>query len=259
LVCFLIYFFRIFERRSGSLKFSSNIGLSILLGLSLDIILSSFLPSSWSPLLTPGPLYLVMPLFVPYYLYIPLKSGPLGPLSISSKTIAYLVGLQVVLSSPSSMMSGVVSLVVGGAVHCTRLARLMLPSVLADLSDSLLGWLVLSSPPPAASATAPMGATLEIQRTQQAEAVEQQLLRARARQLHVPVGGRQMRLEELWNQNQGGRGVLRQPQAVPVVQPSPVLVQALTDMGFPRQRVEEALVRTNNDLDQATNILLNDF
>ena len=30
-------------------------------------------------------------------------------------------------------------------------------------------------------------------------------------------------------------------------------------MGFPRQRVEQALVRANNGLDQATNILLNDF
>jgi len=30
-------------------------------------------------------------------------------------------------------------------------------------------------------------------------------------------------------------------------------------MGFPRQRVEQALMRTNNDLDQATNVLLNDF
>ena len=30
-------------------------------------------------------------------------------------------------------------------------------------------------------------------------------------------------------------------------------------MGFPRQRVEQALIRTNNDLDQATNVLLNDF
>ena len=36
-------------------------------------------------------------------------------------------------------------------------------------------------------------------------------------------------------------------------------MQTLTDMGFPRQRVEQALVRANNDLDQATNILLNDF
>ena len=37
------------------------------------------------------------------------------------------------------------------------------------------------------------------------------------------------------------------------------VLQTLTDMGFPRQRVEQALVRANNDLDQATNILLNDF
>lgn len=257
LVCFLIYFFRILERRSGSLKFSSNICLSFLIGLSLEFSLSSVLPEPWNPLLNPGPLHLVLPLFVPYCLNVPVKSGPLGPFSISSKTISYLVGLQVALSSPSTMVSSAVSLLVGLAVHCTRLATLTAPAVLGDLSDSLLGWLVMSSPPPAASPTAPMGATLEIQRTQQAEAMEQQLLRARARQFQP--GGRQMRLEEFWNQNQGGRGGQRQPPAAAVIQPSPVMVQALTDMGFPRQRVEQALVRTNNDLDQATNILLNDF
>ena len=65
-----------------------------------------------------------------------------------------------------------------------------------------------------------------------------------------------MRLEELWNQ-QGAQG---QGQGrAPAVQPSPAMIQVLTDMGFPRQRVEQALVRANNDLDQATNILLNDF
>ena len=37
---------------------------------------------------------------------------------------------------------------------------------------------------------------------------------------------------------------------------SPVLVATLTDMGFPRERVEEALRQTNNDVDQATNLLL---
>jgi len=103
-----------------------------------------------------------------------------------------------------------------------------------------------------------MGATLEIQRTQQAEAMEQQLLRARARQFNVPVGGRQMRLDEMWNQAQAGvRG--RGAAAPGPVQPSPVMVQALTDMGFPRQRVEQALTRTNNDMDQATNFLLQDM
>ena len=85
-----------------------------------------------------------------------------------------------------------------------------------------------------------------------------------------------MRLEELWNQAGNQAQPLRQP--APPVQPSPVMIQVrpqtistrnhlfnnstlqtLTDMGFPRQRVEQALVRANNDLDQATNILLNDF
>ena len=185
LVCFLIYFFRIFERRSGSLKFSSNICLSFLLGFSLDLIISPFLPTDWSPLLTPGPLYLVLPFFIPYYLHIPTKSGPLGPISISSKAISYLVWLQVGLSSPSTLVTSLVSLVVGAAVHCSWLGKLLLPAMLGQLSDSLLGWLLSSTPPPAPSSSSPMGATLEIQRTQQAEAMEQQLLRARARQFNV--------------------------------------------------------------------------
>ena len=90
LSCFLIYFFRILERRSGSLKFSSHLAVrsytplslintlnchfslvSWLLGLSLDLVLSPFLPLAWAPLLTPGPLSLVLPLFVPYFSSIP--------------------------------------------------------------------------------------------------------------------------------------------------------------------------------------------
>ena len=242
LVCFLIYFFRIFERRSGSLKFSSNICLSFLLGFSLDLLFSPLLPADWSPLLSPGPLYLVMPLLTPYYLHVPSKSGPLGPISISSKAFAYLVWLQVALTSPSSRLTGLLSLLVGGAVHCTRLSSVILPAVLGQLSDSLLGWLLSSSPPPPPSSTALMGATLEIQRTQQAEAMEQHLLRARARQFNVvsppppletlpslnlqfqPVGGRQMRLEELWNQ-QGNQQAQAMRQPAPPVQPSPVLIQ----------------------------------
>ena len=67
-----------------------------------------------------------------------------------------------------------------------------------------------------------------------------------------------MRLDELWGAQ--GQGV-RQRGGEPVRQPaqtvaSPVLVATLTDMGFPRERVEEALRQTNNDVDQATNLLL---
>lgn len=121
-----------------------------------------------------------------------------------------------------------------------------------------LSFLPASGPP--TPGTGLLGATLEIQRTQQAEALEQQLLRARAR-YNVPVGGRQMRLEELWNQaaGGGGGGRARAAAAAPLqgaAHASPVLVATLTDMGFPRERVEEALRQTNNDVDQATNLLL---
>lgn len=258
LALFLIYFFRIFERRSGSLRFSSNLLLSWLLGLSLDLLVTPVLPTLWSPLLTPGPLSLVLPLFIPFYLRIPLtSSAQFGPVPVSTKSLPYLLGLQLALHSPSTIASTLCSVVVGLIIHCTRLGSITLPSTLGKLLSSTIGCL-LESNPPTSSSSHTMGATLEIQRTQQAEAMEQQLLRARARQFNVPVGGRQMRLDEMWNQAQAGvRG--RGAAAPGPVQPSPVMVQALTDMGFPRQRVEQALTRTNNDMDQATNFLLQDM
>merc|ERR1719318_184400 len=141
-------------------------------------------------------------------------------------------------------------MVVGLIIHCTSMCSITLPATVGKLFSSTIGSLLESNPPPTSSSHT-MGATLEIQRTQQAEAMEQQLLRARARQFNVPVGGRQMRLDEMWNQAQAGvRG--RGAAAPGPVQPSPV-------MGFPRQRVEQALTRTNNDMDQATNFLLQDM
>ena len=44
---------------------------SWLLGLSLDLALSPLLPLAWAPVLTPGPLSLVLPLFVPYFSSVP--------------------------------------------------------------------------------------------------------------------------------------------------------------------------------------------
>lgn len=257
LVCFLIYFFRVLEKRTGSLKFSSNLSTCWLLGISMDVLLHTLLDSndaSWSPFLTPGPLSLILPLFIPYYQHVPLTTGShMGPFSISTKSMTYVLGLQLIASSTSSLISSVLYLCIGASVYCTTLSSVRLPGCLGSISSSLTSWLH-SSPPPAA--VQPMGATLEIQRTQHAEAVEQQLLRARARQFNVMQGGRQMRLDEMWGQARNNRN--NRPAAAPV-QPSPAMVQALMDMGFSRQRVEQALIRSGNNLPEATNILLNDI
>lgn len=253
LALFLLYFFRVFERRYGSLKYSSTLLLSWTIGVSLELVLTPMLGLPFSL----GPLPLIIPLFVPFFLHIPLvSSASFGPVPLSTKSLPYLLGIQLSLSSASSLISSVTSLLAGMVVHCTPLSSWRLPNFFGSICSTLFS--PLHSGPPG---TGPglLGATLEIQRTQQAEAMEQQLLRARAR-FNVPVGGRQMRLDELWGQG-GGQGRVPQAQAmVPEAQvASPVLVATLTDMGFPRDRVEAALRQTNNDLDQATNVLLLDM
>ena len=101
LVCLLVYLFRSLERRSGSLRFCSQLCLGWLLGLALDLVLAPALPGPWSPLLTPGPLALVLPLFVPYYLHIP--TGAKEAVAVSTKSFTYLLGLQVAASSASGL------------------------------------------------------------------------------------------------------------------------------------------------------------
>jgi len=251
---FLLYFFRVLERRTGSLKYSSNLALGWTIGVSLELLLCPF---AGVPL-PPGPLALLIPLFVPFFLHIPLiSSASFGPVPISSKTMIYLLGLQLCLTSTSALLGTATSLLAGLAVFCSPLSSVMFPSWLGSLASILISPLASAPPDPGPGL---LGATIEIQRTQQAEAMEQQLLRARTR-FHVPpgAGGRQMRLDELW----GGQGVRRRGGGEPAAQQqagqpaaSPVLVATLTDMGFPRERVEEALRQTNNDVDQATNLLL---
>lgn len=250
LALFLLYTFRVFERRLGSLRFCTRLALAWGLGVAADLLLCPLL--SLPP--PPGPLPLILPLFVPFYLHIPtLSSSAFGPLPLSSKTLTYVLGLQLSLSSSSSLLSTFTSLCTGLLLQCSPLlSSLSLPPSLGRLASLVFSPLASSAPPPSSTL---LGATLDIQRTQQAEAVEAQVLRARAR-MAVPQGGRQMRLEELWGRaGLGGRQGQHQAAPVPTVA-SPVLVAALTDMGFPRDRVEEVLRQTDNDLDQATNLLL---
>ena len=184
LVCFLFYFFRVLERRTGSLKFSSNIVTSLLVSMTLDLALHTLVDmDTWSPYLTPGPLCLILPLFVPYYNYIPLSSGShMGPFSVSTKSITYLLGLQLIAGSSNTFITSVLYLTIGALVYGSPLSYIRLPKIVGSVCSSLFGW-IQSSPPQASSQ--PMGATLEVQRTQHAEMVEQQLIRARARQFNV--------------------------------------------------------------------------
>jgi len=245
--CVIIYFFRVFERRYGSRKFASNLLLSWVISVSLEIVCERFYGTY-----SFGPFALIIPLFVPWFTQIPVVSASrYGPLSLSSKSINYLLGMQIALTSVGSLVSTACGLVSGILVYLTSLRKVCLPEWVGKIFSATLGKLICTYP---VKDSGLMGATLEIQRSQQAEAIEQQLIRARNR-YNVPVngGGRQLRLDEMW----GGGG--RFGAAPPPVIPSPAHLQTLTDMGFSRERAEQALRQSRNNLDEATNILLHDI
>ncbi|XP_055940054.1 ubiquitin-associated domain-containing protein 2-like [Argiope bruennichi] len=192
--CLLIYYFRIFERRYGSHKFASYLlaacTVSTILELSFVYLLNhldvqiTFLPT--------GPYGLIFPLFANYFMDIPrvAQSYILG-VPVTGKTLTYLVGLQIISSNKESMIAGICSLLAGvicrwNFLHVLDIIKV--PKFIAKCFGACLGWILDSSPP--VENSVPMGATLEIQRQQQLDLMEQQLLLSRARESRGGNSGR---------------------------------------------------------------------
>jgi len=107
-----------------------------------------------------------------------------------------------------------------------------------------------------------MGATVELQRIEQAELLEQQYLYSRAQDFRQMRG--QGYAQQLVDEPGGGIfGLLRRRGRGAeergggyVEEPSPANVQILVDMGFDQSRARDALASSGNNLEAATSILL---
>ncbi|XP_069690519.1 ubiquitin-associated domain-containing protein 2-like isoform X1 [Periplaneta americana] len=277
LVCgaLLIYYFRIFERRYGSHKFASYLlatctiatiletsAILVLQQLEIDLHSGGYLP--------PGPYGLIFPLFVSFFFDVPrvAQTHILG-IPVTGKTLTYLLGLQVCSTSVATAISGLCGIVAGlmYRYNVLYLRRwFLVPRWLAKLSSVSVGWLLRSGAPQEGA----IGATLEIQRAQQLEMLEQQVLLSRARDVRRQQGqGFAETLvgpENYWPNENGTifGGFLRNRRHNAVdpeennVQPSEEQVQTLMEMGFERARVLSALRSANNDIHSATNILLHE-
>jgi membrane associated rhomboid family serine protease len=277
LVCgaLLIYYFRVFERRYGSHKFASYLlatctiatilettAILVLQHLDIDLHSGGYLP--------PGPYGLIFPLFVSFFFDVPrvAQTHILG-IPVTGKTLTYLLGLQVCSTSIATGISGLCGIVAGlmYRYNVLYLRRwFLVPRWMAKLSSMSVGWLLRSGAPQEGA----IGATLEIQRAQQLEMLEQQVLLSRARDVRRQQGqGFAETLvgpENYWpNENGtifGGFLRNRRHNAVDTeesnVQPSEEQVQTLMEMGFERARVLSALRSANNDIHSATNILLHE-
>lgn len=272
LVCgsLLIYYFRIFERRYGSHRFASFLLAATAVATLLEfasicatrhfgVHLSSF-PS--------GPYPLVFSLFINYLLDIPrvTQSYVLG-IPVTGKTLTYLLGLQVISTSKEATLCGFCSLVAGALCRCNVLYVrnwIRVPHWLSRLCDMTLGCLLSSSPPKEGHVQ--MGATLEIQRQQQAELLEMQLLQSRVGN-SAPFGfgltrqnmaqGYSERLVPNLDGPDSWENAVNSGNHAQAVH-SEAQVQTLVDMGFDRQNVVRALRNSNNDVHLATTLLLSE-
>ncbi|KAM9810176.1 ubiquitin-associated domain-containing protein 2 isoform 1-T1 [Syngnathus typhle] len=272
----LIYNFRIFERRFGSRKFASFLLGTWFVSALLDLLLAqafSFLFDYEVEELPAGLLAPVFALFVPFYWSIPKVpiTQVLGLVSITNKTLVYIVGLQLLTSSPVMWVLALNGLISGGLYHSNVLwlqKFLFVPAWLCAVARYLLEPL-FSSSQPTSEAPLGMGATLDIQRQQRMDQLDQELLlaqfnEARANSRHQAQQTGLLPWSRLFPSLRRRREAPPQAQTQPSAPPLPPSdnavaeeqVARLVEMGFSRPDALAALRASNNDINIATNFLL---
>lgn len=281
--CILIYYFLILERRFGSLKYMTFIfkTWSLTLALYLSIMKFNLLEGIVNKLeIAPsglyGPLYAAL---VQYFFDVP-KGESVGPfgLPISRKIFVYIIALQMLLTSPTTLLISTCGLI-SGFVYRLNLFSFQhwhVPKGITDTISSVVAFLFPTSAEESdtVSKRVCMGATAEIHE----DMVFDHMLR-RQQQVHWRGGGGGGG-PSTSGRTQSGQGYsdvinptflnfLQQPPPPqggvepppPVVPPRPSevsdeKVNTLVDMGFSRDDVINALASSNNDVQQATSILL---
>ncbi|XP_069904771.1 ubiquitin-associated domain-containing protein 2 isoform X1 [Oryctolagus cuniculus] len=210
----------------------------------------------------------VFALFVPFYCSIPRVQVAqiLGPLSITNKTLIYILGLQL-FTSGSYIWIVAISGLVSGMCYDSKMLQvhqvLRVPSWMAKFFSRTLEP-IFSSSEPTSEARIGMGATVDIQRQQRMELLDRQLMLsqfAQVRQQRQQQGGMinwnrlfpPLRQRRNINFPDGRRS---EQQASPPLEVSEEQVARLMEMGFSRGDALEALRASNNDLNVATNFLL---
>ncbi|XP_038166037.1 ubiquitin-associated domain-containing protein 2 [Arvicola amphibius] len=268
----LIYNFRIFERRYGSRKFASFLLGSWVLSALFDLVLVEAVQYSFGiPVannLPSGFLAPVFALFVPFYCSIPRVQVAqiLGPLSITNKTLIYILGLQLFASGPYVWIVAISGLI-SGMCYDRKVFQvhqlLRIPGRMARFFSWALEP-IFSSSEPTSEARVGMGATVDIQRQQRMEQLDRQLMLsqfAQVRRQRQQQGGMinwnrlfpPLRQRRNINYQDGPRS---EPRASPPLEVSEEQVARLMEMGFSRGDALEALRASNNDLNVATNFLL---
>ncbi|XP_061954401.1 rhomboid-like protein 20 isoform X1 [Populus nigra] len=217
---YLLYYFRVFERQIGSNKYLVFILFSVIVSLLFEIFAVALLKDPSANLLTSGPYGLIFASFVPFYFDIPVSTRfHMFSNHFSDKSFIYLAGVQLLLSSwKRSILPGICGILAGSLyrLNIFGIRKAKFPEFIASFF-SQLSW---------PSTGSPRGPTTR------------------------NVTGSA--------QSHAGRHVERTYPApmAPSTEPAEDAIATLVSMGFDRSSARQALVQARNDINTATNILL---
>lgn len=214
---YLLYYFRVFERQIGSNKYSVFVSFSILMSSLLQLFGQAFLSDPTLSVLTSGPYGLIFSSFVPFYFDIPVSTRfRVTSLSFSDKSFIYLAGLQLLLSSWKRSLIPGLCGILAGTLY--RLNVLGIRRLkFPEFIASFFSRLSL----PSVGNTAP----------------------APSARNGPSFAARQV------------EGNYRAPMSS-ASEPPEDSIETLVSMGFDRNSARQALVHARNDINAATNILL---
>ncbi|CAI9761184.1 unnamed protein product [Fraxinus pennsylvanica] len=218
---YLLYYFRVFERQIGSNKYSVFILFSVFAALLLEVLALKLLKDPSLTVQTSGPYGLIFSSFIPFYFDIPVSTRfRVFSLHFSDKTFIYLAGLQLLLSSwKKSLFPGICGILAGSLyrLNVLHVRRIKFPEFITSFF-SRLSWPFMGSTSPTAPARNIPGST----------------------PFHA---GRQV---------EGNY-----PASLSsTIEPPEDSVATLVSMGFERNSARQALIHARNDINAATNILL---
>ncbi|MCL7021983.1 hypothetical protein MKW94_012137 [Papaver nudicaule] len=219
---YLLYYFRVFERQIGSNKYSVFILFSVIVSSLFEVLALTLLKDPTLNILTSGPYGLIFSSFVPFYFDIPVSTRfRIFGVSISDKSFIYLAGLQLLFSSwKRSILPGICGILAGSLyrLNILRIRKIKFPAFVA----SFFSRLSLPSPgtaPPSTASRNVIG--------------------------NVP--------------SFPGREVQRNNPIAPpafTTEPPEESITTLVSMGFDRNTARQALIHARNDINMATNLLL---
>lgn len=244
----LIYFFRLFERQMGSIKFGGLTFLSFVISTILKIGLLVLFPMKN---LSSGPYSYIFACFVQFYSDVPvIHRFRICGVNANDKLFTYILGLQLLFSDGlNSFLSGLCGILSGVLYRsdALKLRNFEFPDIVNNFCSRFILPL-LYSPPPRVSRRNPISIPTNITRAQNSNNPV------------FPNGGMQavQAFSNQFSANDPLNAPITRVQNFNNFVPSPneESVVVLTSMGFHREEVITALIRANNDITAATNLLL---